>query len=103
LLKNEFKYICQKLITIEDQEVKDKKKKIRKKFVNIIAEPHLINKMDSSPIPIIQTINISSIVSSEIYQCKKEKDIELTASQMKPQIKTRKNKNNKKSLELVEV
>jgi TATA-box binding protein (TBP) (component of TFIID and TFIIIB) len=36
LLKAEFKFICQKLIT-SDSYVKDKKKKIRKKMINIMA------------------------------------------------------------------
>ena len=37
LLKTEFKYICQKLISAEDMISKDKKKKIRKKTINIIT------------------------------------------------------------------
>lgn len=37
LLKTEFKYICQKLITSSDLENKDKKKKIRRKIINIIT------------------------------------------------------------------
>ena len=38
LLKTEFKFICQKLITEDDINIKDKKKKkIRKKFINIIT------------------------------------------------------------------
>lgn len=37
LLKTEFKYICQKLISNEDMISKDKKKKIRKKTINIVT------------------------------------------------------------------
>jgi TATA-box binding protein (TBP) (component of TFIID and TFIIIB) len=37
LLKTEFKYICQKLITEDNMVIKDKKKKLRKKTINIIA------------------------------------------------------------------
>jgi len=38
LLKEEFKYICQKLISV-GSEVKDKKKKIRKKTIHIVTSP----------------------------------------------------------------
>jgi hypothetical protein len=38
LLKEEFKYICQKLISV-GTEVKDKKKKIRKKTIHIVTSP----------------------------------------------------------------
>jgi hypothetical protein len=37
LLKTEFKYICQKIITNADLALKDKKKKIRRKTINIIT------------------------------------------------------------------
>jgi TATA-box binding protein (TBP) (component of TFIID and TFIIIB) len=37
LLKTEFKHICQKLITEEDMILKGKKKKIRKKVINIVT------------------------------------------------------------------
>uniref|UniRef100_A0A6C0KQF7 Uncharacterized protein n=1 Tax=viral metagenome TaxID=1070528 RepID=A0A6C0KQF7_9ZZZZ len=43
LLKTEFKHICQRLITNEDILLKDKKKKNRKKTVNIIVQK-LIDK-----------------------------------------------------------
>jgi len=38
LLKTEFKYICQKIISNEDIISKNKKKKIRKKTINIISD-----------------------------------------------------------------
>jgi len=38
LLKSEFKHICQKLITSDNQSIKNKKKKIRKKIINITPE-----------------------------------------------------------------
>jgi len=37
LLKTEFKYICQKIISAEDKLNKDKKKKIRKKTITIVT------------------------------------------------------------------
>jgi hypothetical protein len=37
LLKTEFKHICQKLISEEDRITKDKKKKLRKKTINIVT------------------------------------------------------------------
>ena len=37
LLKTEFKHICQKLISDEDRITKDKKKKLRKKTINIVT------------------------------------------------------------------
>lgn len=40
MFKAEFKYICQKLITEDDINIKDKKKKkIRKKIINIVESP----------------------------------------------------------------
>jgi TATA-box binding protein (TBP) (component of TFIID and TFIIIB) len=51
LLREEFKFICQKLIT-EDNCVKDKKKKIRKKIINIVLGlPELTNE-NKEPTPI---------------------------------------------------
>ena len=44
LLKTEFKYICQKLISEEDKITKDKKKKLRKKTINIITGLDSLNK-----------------------------------------------------------
>jgi len=38
LLKEEFKYICQKIITPSDLRNKDKKKKIRRKTIQIITD-----------------------------------------------------------------
>jgi hypothetical protein len=38
LLKEEFKYICQKIITSSDLENKDRKKKVRRKIIHIISE-----------------------------------------------------------------
>jgi TATA-box binding protein (TBP) (component of TFIID and TFIIIB) len=46
LLKTEFKYICQKLISDEDRLNKDKKKKLRKKTITIITgmpQENLVN------------------------------------------------------------
>jgi len=47
LLKEEFKHICQKIIT-EDCNVKDKKKKIRKKTISIVLEEEEKEKEERS-------------------------------------------------------
>ena len=44
LLKEEFKYICQKIITSEDGINKEKKKKLRKRIINIMAESESLTK-----------------------------------------------------------
>ena len=44
LLKEEFKYICQKIITPEDGINKEKKKKLRKRIINIMAESESLTK-----------------------------------------------------------
>jgi hypothetical protein len=38
ILKEEFKYICQKIISLSDLETKDRKKKVRRKIIHIITE-----------------------------------------------------------------
>ena len=49
LLKNEFKYICQKLISDDDVNVKDKKKKLRKKTIHIVTELETENTLNVNP------------------------------------------------------
>jgi len=61
LLKEEFKYICQKLITT-DNFVKDKKKKIRKKIINIVN----IENENENVSEVITPIDFKSIVTEEI-------------------------------------
>ena len=48
LLKEEFKYICQRLITADDKYIKDKKKKIRRKTIQIITDKLDSTKDDST-------------------------------------------------------
>lgn len=43
LLKTEFKFICQKILTASDLANKDKKKKIRRKTIHIVTEVHTEN------------------------------------------------------------
>jgi hypothetical protein len=78
LLKTEFKHICQKIITNADLALKDKKKKIRRKTINIITgvtevehkkyEEHLENIVLSkqTELQILET-------SEEIHDSKPEK------------------------------
>jgi hypothetical protein len=78
LLKTEFKHICQKIITNADLLLKDKKKKIRRKTINIITgvtevehkkyEEHLENIVLSkqTELQILET-------SEEIHDSKPEK------------------------------
>jgi len=46
LLKEEFKYICEKIITPSDLENKNKKKKIRRKIIHIITENDELTQND---------------------------------------------------------
>ena len=68
LLKEEFKYICQKLITA-DNYVKDKKKKIRKKIINIV------NENENESILITPPITEEIIVVAKKPRVKKVKNI----------------------------
>ena len=47
LLKEEFKYICQKIITLSDLVNKNKKKKIRRKLIHIIEEEDIKDTQDN--------------------------------------------------------
>ena len=68
LLKEEFNYICQKLITA-DNYVKDKKKKIRKKIINIV------NEIENESVVIIPSITEEIIVVAKKPRVKKVKNI----------------------------
>ena len=61
LLKDEFKYICQKIINTESS-VKDKKKKIRRKTINIVTSPLDKNK---TPITYEKECLIEEIIVKE--------------------------------------
>jgi TATA-box binding protein (TBP) (component of TFIID and TFIIIB) len=73
LLKEEFKYICQKLIT-PDNYVKDKKKKIRKKIINIFNESENDNDNDNDSVKIIPAITEEFIVVTKKPKVKKIKN-----------------------------
>ena len=64
LLKTEFKHICQKLITEDDINIKDKKKKkIRKKIINIVAgvDDNVINTN-----VINTTVNDTNVIDTNV-------------------------------------
>ena len=75
LLKTEFKHICQKLITEEDMNIKDKKKKkIRKKVINIVTglhEDEITNDIVTNDI--VTNDNPSSYVEEIIPKSKNNK------------------------------
>jgi hypothetical protein len=89
MLKEEFKYICQKIITPEDGINKEKKKKLRKRIINIMA--------DSSPnfnTSINNLISINDIKNFEQPNALQMEEEIIVA----PKIKKIKNQiNNKKS------
>jgi hypothetical protein len=51
LLKEEFKYICQKIITSADLALKDKKKKIRRKTIHIVTD---VSKKENINLELVQ-------------------------------------------------
>jgi hypothetical protein len=53
LLKAEFKYICQKLITADKFNNKDKKKKIRRKIIHIIPEIDVVEPINNIVEPLV--------------------------------------------------
>ncbi len=69
LLKEEFKYICQKIITPADLALKDKKKKIRRKTIHIVTGTAELEEKKNEPIlemaieehVIIETPNLKSV------------------------------------------
>jgi len=87
LLKTEFKFICQKIITEDKINVKDKKKKLRKKLINIID-----NTLLESPQIIYDNILFTKHNNLEL-----EKEIEIVLP-----IKKTRAKKAKKSVELIE-
>jgi TATA-box binding protein (TBP) (component of TFIID and TFIIIB) len=80
LLKTEFNYICQKLISADNMNLKDKKKKLRKKTVHILTGiPEETEKdVDMEPLcctSLISNINtdnisdnISEIITADIFE-----------------------------------
>ena len=69
LLKEEFKYICQKIITPSDLALKDKKKKIRRKTIHIVTGAAELAEKKNEPTleiaveehVIIETQNLKSV------------------------------------------
>lgn len=71
LLKAEFKYICQKIITSDDLSNKHKKKKIRRKTIHIITELTEINgehdnKYEENSQNVVINMNINANINSNI-------------------------------------
>ena len=92
LLKEEFKYICQKLITDDDKYIKDKKKKIRRKTIQIITDkPDFIEEIKEemkSDIKAEVTADIKAEVTADIKE-------ELTAD-IKAEVTVKKGRKSKK-------
>ena len=75
LLKTEFNFICQKLITSENEVIKNKKKKIRKRFILIespndvqITKEKTINKISTEKGDEYLTLKKSSIKKRKHYE-----------------------------------
>jgi hypothetical protein len=96
LLKTEFKYICQKIITNADLLNKDKKKKIRRKTINIVTGvPEVENKKYEEH---LENIVLSKQTQLQILETSEE------IHDSKPEKKQRKPRKSKKAvnLEIVE-
>ena len=91
LLKTEFKNICQKILSPSDLANKDKKKKIRRKTINIVTGLTIETQSNPNlPIKIDETnIEINEIIISPVKK--------------QTQKKIRKSNKNNKNVELVEV
>ena len=90
LLKSEFKYICQKIITDENYNVKDKKKKLRKRMIHIVSGLIDDNIVDNT---IVDNNSVSNnIVSNNIVDdnANKTDDIFITSSPPIKKIRKRK-------------
>jgi len=85
LLKAEFKIICQKIITKSDLANKDKKKKIRRKTINIVTgvtdaishkfhEEHIEIKEDIKSIDSLETEHNSKIITKKQRKPRKSKN-----------------------------
>jgi hypothetical protein len=107
LLKAEFKYICQKLINEENNNVKDKKKKIRKKTIHIVTGilSENIQTLDIQTQGIqtldIQTQDIQTVNNIEYEEIVVQKSHKLSSNPDKPK-KNTKTKKIKNTVELVE-
>jgi hypothetical protein len=73
LLKEEFKYICQQLIS-DYNTIKDKKKKVRRKTISVITEIQHINVLENVNNPInVKDITFEEIVVKKTRKSRKEK------------------------------
>jgi hypothetical protein len=94
LLKNEFKHICQKLITKDDLLLKDKKKKLRRKTIIILNETEKEEKEKEKE----KEILMDKKMLNEEDILKTKKDIELAMnSEINKTKKNRKTKQPKKN------
>jgi len=95
LLKEEFKYICQKIITPADLANKDKKKKIRRKTIHIITgvEHELALKKQQSSIDLLVDKHLDTIEENNVNEI-----IEITT--INPAKKQRKPRQSKKNAQL---
>jgi uncharacterized protein YbbC (DUF1343 family) len=100
LLKTEFKYICQRIITKADLELKDKKKKIRRKTINIITG---VTQVEDNNQQHLENIVISSN-PCELQILETAEEIQEEIQDLKPAKKQRKPRKSKKdvTLEIVE-
>lgn len=72
ILKNEFIKICQRLITIDDKQIKNKNKKIRKKIISNIVED-----TQYTPIKNKEFANVNNGAKDKITNSSKEKKVKL--------------------------
>ena len=84
LLKEEFTHICQKLITADDLANKDKKKKIRRKTINIVTGiPPVVEQAENAFIlqedtnTILEILPVANSVKKQRKPRKSKKNIEL--------------------------
>jgi hypothetical protein len=80
LLKTEFKYICQKIISASDLSNKDKKKKIRRKTINIITGITEVEEQEQEENIAVVSNNHSK---SQILEKSDEEVIEIALKQKK--------------------
>lgn len=84
LLKEEFTHICQKLITADDLANKDKKKKIRRKTINIVTgipavveQTESVNILQEDTNTILEILPVVNSVKKQRKPRKSKKHIEL--------------------------
>lgn len=73
LLKEEFQHICQKLITSDDLANKDKKKKIRRKTINIVTGVPVAAEQNETPFIVKEDTNTILEITPVINSVKKQR------------------------------